>query len=117
MVVPDTPTSSPTSAARREPCGRGDGMAPGFSQAPRRIRSGGLPGGQRVDRLRGERLPADGPVPAADLVDDAPGHAAHVLALDADHGVGEPFADLRLLLGGEDALDDLDVDERHDAPP
>jgi hypothetical protein len=39
--------------------------------------------------------------PAVDLVDHAPGDLAHVLALDADHRVGETLGDLRLLLGRE----------------
>src|SRR5215217_2343197 len=77
------------------------------------VASGGRAGRQRVDRLGGQSLPADRPVAALDLVDDAPRHAAHVLALDADHRVREPFGDLRLLLGREDALDELDVDEGH----
>src|SRR5665648_1221887 len=49
----------------------------------------------------------------AHFLDDTPGDRAHVLALDRDHGVGELPDDLLLLLRGEDALDELDVDERH----
>src|SRR4051794_16669793 len=69
--------------------------------------------GQRVHRLGGEALAADGPVAALDLVDHAPRDAAHVLAFDADHRVGEALGDLSLLLGREDALDEPDVDEGH----
>src|SRR6476661_3817044 len=70
-----------------------------------------------LDVLGGEGLAADAPVAAGDLLDDAPGHGAHVLALDADHGVGQLAHDVLLLLGGEDALDELDVDERHGRSP
>src|SRR3954447_17153655 len=76
-------------------------------------RSDRLARGQRVHGLGREALAADGPVAALDLVDHAPRDAAHVLALDADHRVGEPLGDLRLLLRREDALDEPDVDERH----
>src|ERR1700750_171078 len=77
------------------------------------IRSGGRAGRERVDGLGGHRLTADAPVPALDLLDDDPGHGAHVLTLDLDHGVGELLDDLLLLMVVEDAFDELDVDERH----
>lgn len=66
--------------------------------------------------LRAERVASDAPVAAADLLDNAPGDWAHILALDAHHGVGELPDDLLLLLSVEDAFDDLYVDERHFAP-
>src|SRR5689334_11857791 len=71
--------------------------------------SGRLARRESVHRLGRQALAADGPVAALDLLDDAPRDAAHRLALDADHGVGEALGDLGLLLGREDALDELDV--------
>src|SRR5207344_3610049 len=78
----------------------------------RESRSGGA-GGEGADVLGGERVARDAPVAALDLLDDAPGDGAHVLALDLDHGVREALDHLALLRGSEDAFDELDVDERH----
>jgi len=58
-------------------------------------------------------LAADAPVTALDLFDDDPGHAAHVLAFDLHHRVGQLLDHLLLLVVAEDAFDDLDVDEWH----
>src|SRR5450755_3159371 len=68
-----------------------------------------------LEVVGGKGLTADAPLAAGDLLDDAPGELAHALALDRDHRVRDPFDDLPLLLGGEDTLDDLDLDERHAA--
>src|SRR4051812_7423933 len=70
-------------------------------------------GGHGVHRFGSQALPTDGPVAALDLFDRAPGDGAHVLALNADHRVGEPFGDLGLLFGREDVLNGRDVDEGH----
>src|SRR5215218_6785080 len=61
--------------------------------------------------LRREGLAADPPVAAVDLLDRDPRDGAHGLALDLDHGVGQLLDHLLLLVGVEDALDQLDVDE------
>src|SRR5918994_7952271 len=74
---------------------------------------GGHAGREGLDVLGAQRLAADAPVAACDLLDDDPGHRAHVLALDRHHRVGEALDDLVLLVGREDVLDELDVDERH----
>src|SRR5215216_657437 len=81
------------------------------------VTSGGSAGGERVDGLGGQRLPAQAPVTALDLVDDDPGHAAHVLTFDLDHGVRELLDHVALLIVSENALDHLDVDHRHREPP
>jgi hypothetical protein len=47
----------------------------------------------------GQRLAADAPVAAADLLDDHPGDLAQVLAFDRDHGLGQLLDHLLLLLG------------------
>src|SRR4051812_6037053 len=60
-----------------------------------------------------ERLTADAPVAALDLLDDDPGHPAHVLALDLDHGVGQLLDHRILLRVVEDTLDHLHVHQRH----
>src|ERR687898_2337882 len=77
--------------------------------------SGGrrLSGRERLDVVGAQRLAADAPVAACDLLDDDPGHRAHILAFDRDHRVGEALDDLALLVGREDVLDELDVDEWH----
>ena len=56
------------------------------------------------------RLSADPPVAAFDLFDRDPRYAAHVLAFDRDHGIGQPVDDLSLLLLVEDVLDDANLD-------
>src|SRR5688500_11943342 len=66
-----------------------------------------------LDVFGAQRLAADAPVAARDLLDDYPGHRAHVLAFDRDHRVSEARDDLALLVGCEDVLDELDVDEWH----
>jgi hypothetical protein len=60
-----------------------------------------------------QRVAGDRPVAGGDLLDDAPGDRTHVLALDLHHRVGEPANDLLLLVGGEDILDDLHIDQGH----
>ena len=67
------------------------------------------------DVVGGERVAAGAPLVAGDLLDHAPDASAHVLALDLDQCVGEPLDDLLLPRGGEDALDDFDLDQRHAA--
>src|ERR687897_1932312 len=76
---------------------------------------GGHAGREGLDVLGAQRLSAHAPVAACDLLDDDPGHRAHVLALDRDHRVGEALDDLALLVGREDVLDELDIDDWHDA--
>jgi hypothetical protein len=51
--------------------------------------------------------------PLATPLYDDPGHRAHVLAFDRDHRVSEALDDLAFLVGREDVLDELDVDEWH----
>src|SRR5690606_10766304 len=65
--------------------------------------------GESFHVFGGQRLSCDPPVAAANLLDDTPGDGAHVLALDLHHGVGEVLDDLLLLLGAENALNELDV--------
>src|SRR3954454_11719422 len=65
------------------------------------------------DGLGGELLPADRPVAALRLLDVHPGDSAHALALDVDHRIGELLDHLALLLGVEDAFDELDIDDGH----
>src|ERR1044072_627036 len=77
-------------------------------------RGAGLEGDDVLGR---ERLAPQRPVPALDLLDDHPRDAAHVLTLDLDHRVGELLDHLLLLVLIEDALDELDVDERHVTSP
>src|SRR5215470_6711186 len=60
-----------------------------------------------------KRLTAHGPVAALNLVDHHPGDRAHVLALDAHHGVGDALDDGALLALREDAFDDLHIDQWH----
>ena len=50
-----------------------------------------------------------------DLLHDNPGDATHGLTLDRHHRVGELWMISRLI-GREDTLDELDVDERHRGP-
>src|SRR3954451_15819165 len=69
--------------------------------------------GERVDVGGRQAVAADRPVPALDLLDDAPGDLAQRLALDLHHGVGQALGDLALLVGREHALDELHVDEWH----
>src|SRR5258706_299509 len=77
----------------------------------------GLADGQGPDVRGAQRVAGDAPVAALPLLDDNPGDRAHVLAFDLHHGVGQPTHHVLLLLGGEDPLDDLDVDERHILAP
>src|ERR1700680_2756258 len=76
-----------------------------------------LPGGRPLSEpshvLGRQRLAADAPVAALDLFDDAPRDAAHVLALDRDHGLRELLDDLALLMLREHTLDYLDVQQWH----
>src|SRR6476646_3679704 len=63
--------------------------------------------------IGGDRLAADPPRAAGDVLDHAPGRGTHALAFDRDHRVGEALDDLLLLLRSEDTLEDLHLDERH----
>jgi len=47
------------------------------------------------------------------LLDDAPRDAAHALAFDGDHRLGQVSRDLLLLFGAEDVLDEPDADKGH----
>src|SRR5215218_4612121 len=47
--------------------------------------------GHGAHRFGGQALSGDGPIATLDFVDRAPGDAAQLLTLDADHGVGETF--------------------------
>src|SRR3954447_11439119 len=60
-----------------------------------------------------ERLSADAPLAAAHLLDDHPGHAAHGLTLDLDHGVSQFLHNLLLLRGSEDFLDQAYLNQWH----
>src|SRR5215207_3637568 len=115
--APERKAASPATSSCVVPIRR-DSTRPGRARksgpGPTRVSSVGADTGrERLDVLRGERVARDAPVAAADLIDDAPRHRTHVLALDLHHRVGETADDLLLLLGGEDVLDDLDLNERH----
>src|SRR5207249_4693571 len=75
--------------------------------------SGSLSARQGVHVGCGERVAADAPVAAFHFLDHAPGDAAHVLAFDRDHRVGQLADDLALLLLAEHVLDDANLNERH----
>src|SRR5947207_13187853 len=68
---------------------------------------------ERLDVVGNEGLTADTPLATGDLLDQAPRDRSQLLALDRDHRVGEALDDLLLLKRREDALDELDLDERH----
>src|ERR1700733_5133625 len=101
----------------RSPGGRGT-SAPRHAQRtiarrdafPSRSRSpyggGRLTGSERLHGLGGQRLAADSPIAALDFVDLHPSHAAHVLALDRYHRIGQSRDHLVFLLGSEHVLDD-----------
>src|SRR5690349_3198970 len=72
-----------------------------------------LTGRERLDVSGVERVSADTPVPAGNLLDDHPGDRPHVLAFDLDHGIGHLAHDVLLLRRGEHSLDNLHIDERH----
>src|SRR6266478_8690278 len=72
-----------------------------------------FPARQRVHIGGGQGVAANSPVPAFHLLDHAPGDAAHVLAFDRDHRVGQLADDLALLLLAEHVLDDANLNERH----
>ena len=61
-------------------------------------------------------LAADAPIAALDLFNDNPGHPAHVLAFDRDHRIGQRLDHLPLLRLGEDALDQLYLNQWHRLP-
>src|SRR5579883_1874673 len=64
--------------------------------------------------IRGpQRLAADGPISALELVDTHPGHRAHALAFHLDHGLGHLGNELLLLHGGENVFDHIDRHEWH----
>src|SRR5688572_17349605 len=88
-------------------------MGPRFGVAP--IASAGIGTRRQGLDIGGvQRVAGDRPVAGGDLLDDAPGDRAHVLALDLHQRVGEPANDLLLLLGRKDILDDLHVDQWHE---
>ena len=75
--------------------------------------SRGFSARQSVHVGGGQRVAADPPVAAFHLLDHAPSDAAHVLALDRDHRVGQLADDLALLFLAEHVLDDANLNERH----
>src|SRR3954447_15298015 len=97
---------TPSTSAKPLSCGA---TARAVSMASATTMSGRRAGRERVDGLRGQTLAADAPVAALDLVDDDPGHAAHVLTFDLDHGVGDLLDHRALLIVVEDAFNDLHV--------
>src|SRR5207248_11517020 len=74
-----------------------------------------LAASERIDVVSAERLAADAPLAACDLLDHAPDRATHVLALDLDQRVCESPDDLSLLRCREDALDELYLNECHES--
>ncbi len=66
-----------------------------------------------LDVARGQGLPSDSPTAALHLFDNHPGYRSHFLALDGNHRVGELANHLLLLILGENAFDDLDLNEWH----
>jgi hypothetical protein len=52
-----------------------------------------------------EQLAADGPIALFDFHDPNPGDGAERFAFDGDHGLGDLFDEVALLIGGEDVLD------------
>src|SRR3954462_6673253 len=102
---------TPPESAKPDSCGASAREAGAMASAT--AMSGGGACGKRVYGLGRERLAAQAPVAALDLVDDDPGHAAHVLALDLNHGVGQALDHRTLLLVVENALDHLHIDHRH----
>src|SRR5687767_6558277 len=87
-------------------------MGPRLGVAP--IGSVGMGTGRQGFDVGGvQRVARDAPVAGGDLFDDAPGDRARVLAFDLHHRVGEAANDLLFLVGGEDALDDLHIDQWH----
>src|SRR5437762_10089212 len=73
--------------------------------------------GHFLDVGRGQRGAADRPFAAFDFLDAHPGHRPHRLAFDRDHRVGNLLDHALFLLGCENALDELDIDEGHGANP
>lgn len=69
----------------------------------------------RFDVVCAERVAADAPLIAGDLFDQAPREPTHALAGDLGHCVGQALDHLSLLWGRKDALDHLDLDQRHAA--
>src|ERR1700733_9407845 len=65
----------------------------------------------------GQRIAADSPVTAFHLLDHAPGDAAHALALDRNHRVGQLADHLAFLLLAEHVLDDANLNEWHCISP
>src|SRR5262249_38038716 len=64
-----------------------------------------------------QRLPADRPFTAFGFVDAHPGHWPHRLAFDGDDRLGNFLNHALLLLGCENAFDELDIDEGHGPTP
>src|SRR2546429_137694 len=68
---------------------------------------------QSVHVVSGQSVAADPPVAALHLLDQAKGHAAHALALDRHHRIGQLADDLALLFLAEHVFDDANLNERH----
>ncbi len=62
-------------------------------------------------------MASNSPVTALDFLDGDPGDLAQRFTLDSHHGVGELGNHLLLLVRGEDAFDELYIDERHWSAP
>src|SRR5689334_13926340 len=77
-----------------------------------RLRAG-LVGREGLHVRGGQRIATDRPFSAFDFLHPHPGDGAHVLAFDCEHGVGHFFDHESLLVWGENAFDELDVDEWH----
>src|SRR5690242_3672596 len=74
-------------------------------------------GREFLDGFSGQRLTADTPLAARNFGNLYPGHAAHVFAFDGNHRVRQFLDDLLLLLGVEDFLDQMDLDQWHCSAP
>src|SRR5262249_54095956 len=75
--------------------------------------SGSFSTSQGVHVASGQSFAADAPVTAFHLFDHTPSDAAHVLAFDRDHRIGQFADDLVLLFLAEHVLDDANLNEGH----
>src|ERR1700689_453577 len=70
-------------------------------------------GGEFLDGFGGQWRAANAPFAARYFPNLYPGHAAHVLTLDRDHGIGQFLDDLVLLLGAEHLFNQMHFDQWH----
>jgi 2-polyprenyl-6-methoxyphenol hydroxylase-like FAD-dependent oxidoreductase len=68
-----------------------------------------------LDGIGGQRLAADPPIAAVDLIDSHDGDTAKVFTFHLHHRVGHLFEDLLLRLWREDAFDRVDLNEGHES--